>query len=289
MEDDFNDLTGMFPELEDWPMTEAQIKHMVNRFLGWKLPENFHPDAGISYTRPSYGGPTGTNLFDAQQAEAMVRYMIEGIDARLEPAAEGGAEVTPEQRAIEFGEYLAKAAKRYLDATNIYAKADIANAGELDFTELAESCRNLLSAIYEFRKRAAKTTAPRDKITRGLNEAIEYAKGNTEGSRTTIYPSATSQPPAEWEPSEEEIGAAFVARFGWHPDYSDMSMKVFIAAERQIVIRELKAALPSAILAAKRQAYEECRAIADDYSPASIAAMAIANRITALIAALPGG
>jgi hypothetical protein len=28
-------------------MTDEQIKHMVNRFLGWRLPENFQPDAGI--------------------------------------------------------------------------------------------------------------------------------------------------------------------------------------------------------------------------------------------------
>lgn len=49
----------------------------------------------------------------------------------------------------------------------------------------------------------------RDKLTRGLNEAIEYAKGNTEGSRTTTYsvplggqnaPAPTTPPP--WEPSE---------------------------------------------------------------------------------------
>ena len=29
-------------------MTLAQIKHMVDRFLGWKLPENFYPDAWIT-------------------------------------------------------------------------------------------------------------------------------------------------------------------------------------------------------------------------------------------------
>ena len=68
-------------------MTDEQIKHMVNRFLGWKLPENFAPDAGISFVRdynvgtpwPMKHEPVGTNLFDAQQAEAMVRYMIEGM------------------------------------------------------------------------------------------------------------------------------------------------------------------------------------------------------------------
>ncbi len=28
-------------------MTEDQIKHMTDRFLGWKLPETFSPDGGI--------------------------------------------------------------------------------------------------------------------------------------------------------------------------------------------------------------------------------------------------
>ncbi len=35
-------------------MNEDQIKHMVDRFLSWRLPENFRP-------------------------EAMVRHMIEGM------------------------------------------------------------------------------------------------------------------------------------------------------------------------------------------------------------------
>lgn len=76
-------------------MTEAQIKHMVNRFLAWKLPENFSPDAGISFKKtfndhtdhPMKHDPSGTNLFDATQADAMVRYMIEGLA------------MTPEQQA----------------------------------------------------------------------------------------------------------------------------------------------------------------------------------------------
>lgn len=70
-------------------MTDEQIKQMVDRFLGWRLPENFSPDAGISFNplfneHMSFGPcrhePTGTNLFDAQQAEAMIRYLVEGID-----------------------------------------------------------------------------------------------------------------------------------------------------------------------------------------------------------------
>lgn len=69
-------------------MTEDQIKHMVNRFLGWKLPENFNPDDGISFEPiagkdgpfPFRRTPSGTNLFDATQADAMVRYMMEGYE-----------------------------------------------------------------------------------------------------------------------------------------------------------------------------------------------------------------
>jgi hypothetical protein len=66
-------------------MNEAQIKHMVDRFLSWKLPENFNPDNGISFNPIAGEGgphqfkrePSGTNLLDASQADAMVRHMIE--------------------------------------------------------------------------------------------------------------------------------------------------------------------------------------------------------------------
>lgn len=89
-------------------VTDDQIKHMVNRFLGWRLPEYFRPDAGISFEPefnvewnakqgrpPQRHEPTGTNLFDAGQATAMVRYMLDGMpeakpterDAVLEKAA----------------------------------------------------------------------------------------------------------------------------------------------------------------------------------------------------------
>jgi len=72
--------------------TEDQIKHMVDRFLGWRLPENFNPDGGVSFQRtfgentpwPRKAEPVGTNLLDAQQAEQMVRYMIEGLPVSAE-------------------------------------------------------------------------------------------------------------------------------------------------------------------------------------------------------------
>ena len=70
-------------------MTEEQIKHMRDRFLYWKLPENFSPDCGITFNRTfnhrtksddyDIREPVGTNLFDAAQAEQMIRFMIEGM------------------------------------------------------------------------------------------------------------------------------------------------------------------------------------------------------------------
>lgn len=50
----------------------------VNRFLGWKLPEGFGPDCGISFTPPKWPNtwPIGTNLLTAVQARAMLEYVL---------------------------------------------------------------------------------------------------------------------------------------------------------------------------------------------------------------------
>lgn len=82
---------GVMPGIQtsESMMTEAQIKHMVGQFLGWKLPANFRPDGGISF-EPTYRGvggaehkhePVGTNLLDATQADAMVRHMLDNLPA----------------------------------------------------------------------------------------------------------------------------------------------------------------------------------------------------------------
>lgn len=60
------------------------VKKMVDRFLSWKLPEDFNPDGGISFKKmrnentpyPTKNEPVGTNLFDADQAESMIRYLL---------------------------------------------------------------------------------------------------------------------------------------------------------------------------------------------------------------------
>ena len=59
----------------------STIEKMVNRFLGWKLPKDFSPDAGISfkptkpYEEPEW--PVGTNLLTADQAKHMFEYVME--------------------------------------------------------------------------------------------------------------------------------------------------------------------------------------------------------------------
>lgn len=64
-------------------MTDAQIKQMAERFLAWKLPADFCPDAGISFKaefnehrdHPMRHEPTGTNLLNYTQALEMVRWI----------------------------------------------------------------------------------------------------------------------------------------------------------------------------------------------------------------------
>ena len=76
-------------EMRPRPISEDQIKHMANRFLGWKLPKDFSPDNGVYFERwypyieswkrsdLNCRQPVGTNLLTATQAEAMVRYLVE--------------------------------------------------------------------------------------------------------------------------------------------------------------------------------------------------------------------
>lgn len=67
-------------------MTNEQIEQMVQRFLSWKLPADFHPDGGVSFSRDynvgtPYAGkhePVGTNLLNYSQAKEMVLHMLAG-------------------------------------------------------------------------------------------------------------------------------------------------------------------------------------------------------------------
>jgi hypothetical protein len=68
-------------------MTKEQIDHMVQRFLGWTIPETFCPDGGVKFTKiynegTPYQGeykPIGTNILNFIEATAMVKHMLEGL------------------------------------------------------------------------------------------------------------------------------------------------------------------------------------------------------------------
>ena len=58
---------------------------MVDRFMCWKLPVDFHPDAGVSFnpghiTPATPWWPTGTNLLTADQAKAMLEHVLGVVD-----------------------------------------------------------------------------------------------------------------------------------------------------------------------------------------------------------------
>lgn len=58
---------------------------IVSRFLAWKLPREFAPDGGVSFTPPHPAfdpethWPSGTNLLTATQARAMLEHVLGGL------------------------------------------------------------------------------------------------------------------------------------------------------------------------------------------------------------------
>lgn len=61
-------------------------KLLAERFLGWKLPENFNPDGGVSFKpNASPHGVTGTNLLDFTQAYGMFTTLLDGVSIEGEP------------------------------------------------------------------------------------------------------------------------------------------------------------------------------------------------------------
>ena len=65
------------------------IEKAAEKFLCWKLPENFSPDCGISFksesdfNHPEFGRhkfePVGTNLFNFEQAKAMMAFCLDEL------------------------------------------------------------------------------------------------------------------------------------------------------------------------------------------------------------------
>lgn len=97
-----------------WRPTEAQIKHMVERFLNWRLPENFNPDAGISFE------PANT-LFDLTHQCETATATIATMRAALEKAADTFALIAKEVLSL-----------RKPDAADLAPAHSLAFCGEKD-------------------------------------------------------------------------------------------------------------------------------------------------------------
>lgn len=74
------------------------VNEMVSRFLGWKLPHDFVPDCGISFSptilmksNDAYW-PSGTNLLHAGQAREMVEHMLSGVASQSNPEMTSAAD-----------------------------------------------------------------------------------------------------------------------------------------------------------------------------------------------------
>lgn len=79
----FGELMDRLQTPQPAPSEPAVTDEMVNLFLGWRLPDDFYPDGGVSFAREVNGGPrprdwwpTGTNLLNADQARAMLTHVI---------------------------------------------------------------------------------------------------------------------------------------------------------------------------------------------------------------------
>jgi len=61
--------------LEERPRVTEE---MVTRFLGWKLPQDFNPDGGVTFKPINHPAcwPVGTNLLTAVQARAMLEHVL---------------------------------------------------------------------------------------------------------------------------------------------------------------------------------------------------------------------
>lgn len=144
-------------------ITDDQIKHMAERFLGWRLPDPWYPDGGITFesrynVNNQYGWPegkrepTGTNLFDYTQAVAMVRHMIEGLPAS--PASPSRpVEAAPEHFSAYTRDQLAKLAFAVFYSANLCAPQNIAAVvKEIDCCPGCDHVSTSGSTCYKFEK-----------------------------------------------------------------------------------------------------------------------------------------
>jgi hypothetical protein len=167
-------------------MHKSAIEHMVSRFLSWRLPDNFSPDGGVSF-EPNfmrYGGitarhePTGTNLFDGQQATAMVRHMVEGLPSdTAAPAVDmGEIERLVKEHDAEARRYVSAASK---SPDGFYAPDAEKSAVKLDIAviNLKAAIRTAIAAAEARGREQAAVVADRERDGFVKNNCPQAALG----------------------------------------------------------------------------------------------------------------
>lgn len=88
----------------------AIIEAAANKFLGWQLPSDFSPDAGISFkpaaAHGSHGWPVGTNVLTFEQARAMFVHCIGTAISELDRSET--QLIAERDRAVEMADKLAE-------------------------------------------------------------------------------------------------------------------------------------------------------------------------------------
>lgn len=129
----------------------VDIQKAVDRFLGWKLPEDFCPDAGISFEREystKWGMPSGTNLFHAGQAKQMLEYVLQDT-----PSPAQRKPLTDQQTALAND-----AADQIMEQAQVFASAWSLVGGRFDSgnaMEGAEQAESELRTMVESLAREA--------------------------------------------------------------------------------------------------------------------------------------
>ena len=117
-------------------MTDDQIKHMVDKFLSYRFPEDIQPDGGLSIRRVFNEGtphefkatPSGTNLLNAAQATEMVRHMLEGVPAM----GDGWRDIASAPNVPEGGQRTFLMHARWKNGEEYVFPADYLNAFQFD-------------------------------------------------------------------------------------------------------------------------------------------------------------
>lgn len=72
-------MSATYAQLGTMPAGSVVTEEMVRRFLRWRLPNDFAPDNGIVFkgnTVVRIDWPTGTDLFNAQQARDLLEHAV---------------------------------------------------------------------------------------------------------------------------------------------------------------------------------------------------------------------